>query len=844
MENKIEQDAGRAAASYDIYGMTCASCVARVEKALRAVAGVEAASVNLATERASVHGPASPEAVVEAVRKAGYEAAPAQVGRQGGSAQVAQAGLAAQAGAGKAGTGKAARAWWPIAVAVLLTAPLLAPMAAQPFGAHLALPGWLQWLLATPVQFWLGARFYRAGWKALRAGSGNMDLLVAIGTSAAYGLSVWLWLAGGGHGAAHLYFESSATVITLVLLGKWLEQRAKGQTLEAIRALESLRPLEAVVRRAGADTSVPLDALRVGDLLVVRPGERVAADGRVLEGRSHLDESLLTGESLPVAKAPGERVTGGAVNADGLLLVEVTAVGAQTLLSRIIRQVEDAQAVKAPVQRLVDRVSAVFVPAVLLVSLLVFLGWGLVGGDWQAALLNAVAVQVIACPCALGLATPAAIMVGTGAAARHGILVKDAEALETAHALDTVVFDKTGTLTEGQPRVLAVEAAGGWSMREVLALAWAVQQHSGHPLAGAVAAHAQEAGVAPQAAGNARALPGRGVQAEVGADTVYLGNGRLMEELGAPVRGLQEAAEGHEAQGRTVSWLARARPGTGAGAGAGVVEVLGLIAFGDRIKDGAFDAVARLKALGITPIMLTGDNAGAARAVAQALGIERHTAGMLPDGKADAVRAAIAEGRTVAMVGDGINDAPALAAAHVGIALAGGTDVAMHTAGITLMRGDPRLVADAIDVSHRTWRKIRQNLGWAFAYNLVGIPLAAAGMLNPMLAGAAMALSSVSVVTNALLLRGWRPQAAHTSNGAQAPQPQGEKPMYELTVEGMSCGHCVGRVTKTVQGLDETAKVEIDLSTKKVRIDSRADLDRIAAAIDEAGYPVTARSAA
>ncbi|MGX4640113.1 heavy metal translocating P-type ATPase [Massilia sp. SYSU DXS3249] len=831
MSNTVQQHAGSGPASsanssansFDIAGMTCASCVARVERALCAVEGVDAASVNLATERATVQGRAAPEAIVAAVRAAGYEAAPTPETRPTAAAQPASVFP------------------WRLALAALLTAPLLAPMLGELVGARIALPGWLQWLLATPVQFWLGARFYRAGWKALRAGSGNMDLLVAIGTSAAYGLSVWLWLTGTthGHGAVHLYFESSATVITLVLLGKWLETRAKGQTLAAIRALEALRPTRATVRRAGVDSAVAVEDLRVGDQLVVRPGERVAADGRVLEGRSHLDESLLTGESLPVAKMPGSRVTGGAVNADGLLLVEVTAVGAATMLSQIIRQVEDAQAVKAPVQRLVDRVSAVFVPAVLLVSLLTFVGWGLATGDWQQALLNAVAVQVIACPCALGLATPTAIMVGTGAAARHGILIQDAEALEKAHAVDTVVFDKTGTLTEGRPQVVAVEPAAADSTQELLALAWAVQQGSSHPLAAAVAAHAREAGAVLQAAGAARALPGRGVQADVGGATVYLGNARLLEELGAPGRMLR-GAESHEAQGRTVSWLARGKPGE--------LEVLGLIAFGDRVKDGARQAVARLKAMGVTPIMLTGDNAGAARAVAKTLGIERYLAGMLPDGKAQAVRDAMGEGRAVAMVGDGINDAPALAAADVGIAMAGGTDVAMHTAGITLMRGDPRLVADAIDVSQRTWRKIRQNLGWAFAYNLVGIPLAALGMLNPMLAGAAMALSSVSVVTNALLLRGWQPAAGHTSEGAQAPeaplQPQGEKPMYELTVEGMSCGHCVGRVTKTVQGLDEHAKVEVDLATKKVRIDSGADLERIAAAIDEAGYPVTERKAA
>ena len=819
MDDSLEQHAKGGEHSFDISGMTCASCVARVEKALRAVPGVQDASVNLATERASVRGSADADAILAAVRKAGYDAAVTQPARP--RAEAPAPGLPT---------------WWPVAAAALLSAPLMLPMLGGLFGREWSLPGWLQWLLATPVQFWLGARFYRAGWKALRAGAGNMDLLVAIGTSAAYGLSAWLLLSGNAHGTAHLYFESSAVVITLVLLGKWLEARAKRQTVEAIGALESLRPTEALVRRAGGDVAVGVDEVRVGDLLVVRPGARVAADGRVEEGRSHQDESLLTGESLPVAKEPGDRVTGGAVNADGLLLVRVTAVGAATLLSQIIRQVEDAQAVKAPIQRLVDRVSAVFVPAVLLVSLLTFIGWVLATGDWQAALLNAVAVQVIACPCALGLATPTAIMVGTGVAARHGILIRDAEALETAHALDTVMFDKTGTLTEGRPTVVAVEGA---EPGQVLALAAAVQQASEHPLARAVLEHARERGLAPQAARGARALPGRGVQAEVGGLAVYLGNARLLEELGADGGALRAAAARHEAQGRTVSWLARGQ--------AGGVEVVGLLAFGDRVRPGAAQAVARLRAMGVTSMMLTGDNPGAARTVAAAVGIDRFEAGVLPGEKAEHVRRELAAGRTVAMVGDGINDAPALAAASVGIAMAGGTDVAMHTAGITLMRGEPGLVADAIAVSHRTYRKIRQNLGWAFVYNVVGIPLAAFGLLNPMLAGAAMALSSVSVVSNALLLRRWRPAAPASTIlstvGAATPPAKGEGTMYELTVEGMSCGHCVGRVTKSVQGVDAAAKVEIDLPTKKVRIDSGADLEKIAAAIDDAGYPVTARSA-
>jgi len=793
-----------------IDGMTCASCVARVEKALAQVPGVTGASVNLATEKARIDGAAPAAALLAAVEGAGY------------AARIETA----DAPATPVKTGAAT--WWPVAIGALLSIPLVLPMFLAPFGIDAMLPGWLQWLLATPVQFWLGARFYRAGWGALRAGAGNMDLLVAIGTSAAYGLSLYLLLTQSGHAASHLYFESSAVVITLVLLGKWLEGRARRQTIEALGALEQLQPADALVRRDGADVRVPLAALRVGDVMVVKPGERVAADGVVLEGLSHVDESLLTGESLPQAKGPLDAVVGGAVNADGLLLVRATAVGSATTLAQIIRMVEDAQAAKAPIQRLVDRVSAVFVPVVLAIALVTLLVWGVGTGNWQGALLNAVAVMVIACPCALGLATPTAIMVGTGVAARHGILIKDAEALETAHAVDVVVFDKTGTLTEGRPQLLALE---GPDATRLLTLAAAVQQTSAHPLARAVLDEAVRRALTVPDATDARALPGRGVQADVDGATILLGNRRLMNDLGVPAGG----AEAHEAAGRTVSWLAERR--------GDAVTVLGLLAFGDGLKPGAQDAVARLVARGITPVLLTGDSAGAAQGVARALGITRVHAEVLPADKADVIAALRQAGRTVAMIGDGINDAPALAAADVGMAMATGTDVAMHSAGITLMRGDPMLVADALDVSQRTWRKIRQNLGWAFIYNLIGVPLAAFGLLNPVLAGAAMALSSVSVVANALLLRRWQ-AAPHSTPATGAPVPvpptKGEIPMYELTVADMTCKHCVGRVTAAVHAVDPAATVNIDLASGKVRIDSTADLAPLAAAIDGAGYPVTA----
>jgi Cu+-exporting ATPase len=718
--------------SLSISGMTCASCVARVEKVLMKLPGVLDASVNLATEKAQVTsiGVARQDLIV-AIEKAGYDAF-----------------LSTEPVAGRKPRAEMS-AWWRVAWSALLSLPLVLPMLAMPFGINWSLPGWAQLLLATPVQFWLGARFYRSGWRALLARSGNMDLLVAIGTSAAYGLSVYLLFFHGAHDdMGHLYFESSAIIITLVLLGKWLEARAKHQTVAALHALEAIRPSRAIVRRNGAETEIPVEQVSSGDLVIVRPGERVPVDGRIVEGSSHLDESFLTGESMPVSKAVGDIVNGGSVNADGLLMIEATAVGGATMLSQIIKLVEDAQAVKAPIQRLVDRVSAIFVPVVLLISLLTLLGWGVATGDWQQAVLNAVAVQVIACPCALGLATPTSIMVGTGTAARYGILIKDAEALETAHAITTVAFDKTGTLTEGKPTVVAIECVA-LMKEQILELAHTVQQYSEHPLARAVVKEALSHGISALSVANAKALPGRGVQADVNESTVYLGNVRLMRELGFHDAPLAELSKSHEQAGRTVSWLAIKADEE--------MKLAGLLAFGDTLKPSARSAVNRLNAMGVKSIMLTGDNQGSARAISKAVGISDYKAEVLPADKARVVAELKHAGQRLAMVGDGINDAPALAAADVGIAMATGTDVAMHTAGITLMRGDPNLIADAIDISKRTYRKIKQNLFWAFIYNFVGIPLAALGFLSPMVAGAAMALSSVSVISNALLLRSWKP---------------------------------------------------------------------------------------
>ncbi|KWD07990.1 copper-transporting ATPase [Burkholderia ubonensis] len=750
-------------AELDIGGMTCASCAGRVEKALANVPGVARASVNLATERATVHGaaPLDPAALIAAVTAAGYRASRVAAPPAGASGLPAAAGAPAsqKPGATDADTRKrreAIRERNLVIAAALLSAPLIAPMFAAPFGVDAMLNGWLQLVLASLVQFGFGARFYRAAWHAIKARAGNMDLLVALGTSAAYGLSLWMLLRDPMH-PGHLYFEASAVIITLVRFGKWLEARAKRQTTEAIRALNALRPDRARIVERGVERDVPLAQVRVGTAVSIRPGERVPVDGRVVSGRSHIDESLITGESLPVAKDDGDPVTAGSINGEGALVVETTAIGAETTLARIIRLVESAQAEKAPIQRLVDRVSAVFVPAILGIAALTLIGWLIAGAGAETAILNAVAVLVIACPCALGLATPAAIMAGTGVAARHGVLIKDAQALELAQRATVIAFDKTGTLTEGKPSVTAFDAVG-LPRDEALALAAAVQRHSDHPLARAVvAAHhadvaARGGATSAPVATDARAVAGRGVEARVAGRLLALGSTRWRDELGIAVPpALDARAAELERAGNTISWLMRADAPR---------APLALIAFGDTVKPGARDAIAALAARGVASVLVTGDNRGSAAAVAASLGIGEVHAQVLPDDKARVVaELKRTHDGIVAMVGDGINDAPALAAADVGIAMATGTDVAMHTAGITLMRGDPSLVADAIDISTRTYRKIQQNLFWAFVYNLVGVPLAALGWLNPVIAGAAMAFSSVSVVTNALLLRRWKGRA-------------------------------------------------------------------------------------
>ena len=722
--------------------MTCASCVARVEKALKKVPGVQSVSVNLATESARIE--VAPTDQIEArlrraVRDAGY------------LPLAANAAFDASEPSQWAG-------FMPVALGLAMSAPLALPMAGDLLGQHWMLPSWLQFLLATPVQFILGARFYKAGWHALKALTGNMDLLVAIGTTAGWALSVWLWLTAKPDTMPHLYFEGSAVVVTLVLLGKWLEARAKRQTTSAIRALHALRPESAHLIGPEGEVDVPVAEVLVNDRLVVKAGERFPVDGVLLEGHTQVDESMLTGEPLPVVKDAGAPLTGGSINGEGRVVMQVKAVGSETVLSNIIRLVEDAQAAKAPIQRLVDQVSAIFVPVVLLIALITLLGWWFSGASFEMAVIRSVAVLVIACPCALGLATPAAIMAGTGVAAQFGILIKDAQALELAHKVDTIAFDKTGTLTVGRPRLVNFVLAQGGNEKALLAAAASLQSGSEHPLARAVLAAALEQSLVFDMPENVRSVAGRGTEGLVAGMDYLIGSLRWIQELELELGDLAPRALELQQQGLTVSAMVQ-RTTQG-------LHLLALLAFGDEPKPGAKEALAQLRLQGIKTVMISGDNRGAAEAMARRLGLRPEAgevmAEVLPGDKAARVMALKQGGHVVAMVGDGVNDAPALAAADVGIAMAnpggGGTDVAMHAAGITLMRGDPAMVAAALEISKRTVAKIRQNLFWAFAYNVAGIPLAALGFLNPVVAGAAMAMSSVSVISNALLLKRWKPR--------------------------------------------------------------------------------------
>ncbi len=740
-----------------VTGMSCAACVGRVESALRRVPGVTEASVNLATERARVVFPEGRVALADlrrAVRAAGYD-----IPESAEDAAAATAPDREQAARAR----EIGRLRLKVIVGAALTVPVLLGSFPQlfPWVPVVLVDPWVQLLLTLPIQAWVGWGFHRGALTALRHGAADMNTLVSLGTNAAFAFSVavTVWphalMAAGGMP----YYDTAAVLMTLIVLGRYLEARAKGKASAAIRALLHLAPRTARVVREGRELDVPIEDVVPGDLVRVRPGEKVPVDGEVVEGRSTLDESMLTGESLPVAKGPGDRVIGATLNRTGGFTLRAQRVGRDTVLAQIIRLVEAAQGSKAPIQRLADRVAAVFVPIVLVLAGLTFAGWWLAGPAPALlfALSNAVAVLVIACPCAMGLATPTAIMVGTAAAAEHGIVVKSAGALELLHRVRTIVLDKTGTLTRGRPEVTDVLPRDGTTAADLLRWAAGVERGSEHPLAEAILARAAADGVTPAGAEDFEALPGHGVTARVEGRPVVLGHARLMTDRGLALDALAKEAERLEAEGKTAVFVAVEG------------EVRGLVAVADVLKPEAAATVAALRRLGIEVLMLTGDARRTAEAIGRQAGVDRVLAEVLPEGKATEVERLQADGRLVAMVGDGINDAPALARADVGIAMGSGTDVALEAADVTLLSGDLRAVVAAIALSRATLRVIKQNLGWAFGYNLLLLPVAAgllypllgeAGLLSPIYAGAAMALSSVSVVTNSLRLRRFRAPAA------------------------------------------------------------------------------------
>jgi Cu+-exporting ATPase len=712
-----------------VEGMTCAACSARIEKVLGKVEGVVKANVNLSSNKATVEFPSGAvdeASLIAAVEKAGYKAQVMRDTDLDREREMREKEI------------KSLKT--SLIISTILTLPLVAAMLLHIAGQMTILGnGYLQWVLATPVQFIIGYRFYRGAYHSVRGGGANMDVLIALGTSAAYFYSIYNLFAG----IHEYYFEAAAVIITLIILGKLFESIAKGKTSEAIKKLMGLQPKTARVIRDGAEIDIAIETLVIGDVIVVRPGEKVPVDGIMVEGSSSLDESMITGESIPVDKKVGDQVIGATINKFGSFKFKATKIGKDTVLSQIIRLVEDAQGSKAPVQKLADKISGIFVPAVLVIALVTFLIFYSMG-DFNTGLINAVAILVIACPCALGLATPTAIMVGTGKGAENGILIKSGEHLENAHKMDTIIFDKTGTITKGEPDVTDIEALSGFSEDELLRIAGSVEKTSEHPLGQAIVGYAENQLVMLKEAESFAAVPGKGLKARFEEKDVLIGNRKLMNESSVDISGVEDKISSLEKQGKTAMLVAV--DGT----------LAGIIAVADQIKETSLQAIKKLQSMGLQVYMITGDNERTAKAIASQVGIDNILADVLPEHKALKVEELKAAGKHVGMVGDGINDAPALAAADVGFAIGTGTDVAMEAADITLMRGDLSGVVTAIRLSHKTMKTIKQNLFWAFFYNTIGIPFAALGFLNPMIAGAAMAFSSVSVVTNSLRLRNFK----------------------------------------------------------------------------------------
>ena len=826
-----------------ISGMTCAACSARIEKKLNSLEGVKSANVNLTTERGSISFDSErikAEDMIKAVKELGYSAEKIEdVSREQEKEQketeIRNMRIALLASA-------------------LLSLPLVIAMVLSLLKAHSPVLDILhnqffQLAVATPVQFIIGARFYKQSYYALRSGSANMDVLIAMGTSAAYFFSlynVFFQTVPAGM-MKDLYFEAAAIIITLILLGKYLEAIAKGRTSEAIKKLAELQAKTARVIRQSREMDIPIEEVILGEIVVVRPGEKVPVDGKIIEGMSSLDESMLTGESLPIDKKAGDLVYGATINKFGVFKLEATRVGKDTALAQIIKMVEDAQGTKAPIQKIADQVASVFVPVVLGIAAVTFLVWYFTGAGINKSLISAVAVLVIACPCALGLATPTAIMVGTGKGAENGILIKGGEHLEMAYKLDTVVLDKTGTITKGQAEVTDVISLGSLDENAILNMAARAEKSSEHPLGTAIYDKGKQVYGQIDDADSFEAIPGRGVKAIIDGQEIYVGTRKLMREKGITFATVEKSITDLEDQGKTAMLMAVN----------GNLE--SIVAVADTLKENSREAIADLQNMGLEVYMITGDNRRTADAIARQVGIKTVLAEVLPENKAIEVQKLQALGKIVAMVGDGINDAPALATADIGMAMGTGTDVAMEAADITLMRGDLRTIPASIRLSRQTMRKIKQNLFWAFIYNIIGIPFAALGMLSPIIAGAAMAFSSVSVVTNSLSLKRYDPNQSRVTIDAaeewKLPDKTDEQPLHNnqkgdvimsnetkiLNVEGMSCMHCVNAVKKSVESLPGISKVDVDLEGKKVEVvfdPDKVNVEKIKGKIDEAGYEV------